>query len=195
MSIHGAINDPHFQNLAAVLGVPYRMYRWRQEHATVPFWTLHEALEKALAASKIDGDGNRVVSAFLTLLTEVRAADPHLAYSEDDMTYFLGACDDHGAALMVGMLIAYASAREDYHTPAEIAAATGTAESGWRNKAAAGDFPGSLKKGKQWLIPASLLRARGIALRNPDEEYDLARDLADEAIPLGDMPEDQIRPF
>jgi Ser/Thr protein kinase RdoA (MazF antagonist) len=46
-------------------------------------------------------------------------------------------------------------------TPAEIAAATGTAESTWRNKAAAGQVPGAVKKGKQWLIPRAVLRAQG----------------------------------
>lgn len=44
---------------------------------------------------------------------------------------------------------------ENYLTPDEIAERTGDAASGWRNKAAAGKIPGAIKKGKQWLIPAS----------------------------------------
>lgn len=40
-------------------------------------------------------------------------------------------------------------------TPAEAAELTNTHESGWRNRAAAGEIPGAFKKGKQWLIPRS----------------------------------------
>lgn len=47
----------------------------------------------------------------------------------------------------------------EWFTPAEVASLTGTAESGWRNKAAAGEIPGAIKKGKQWLIPRATLRA------------------------------------
>lgn len=50
----------------------------------------------------------------------------------------------------------------DVLTPAEVAELTSTAESGWRNKCAAGAFPGAFKKGKQWLIPRSVLVDRGI---------------------------------
>ncbi len=53
----------------------------------------------------------------------------------------------------------------DWLTPAEIAAATGTAESTWRNKAAAGEVPGAVKKGKQWLIPATTLEEHRIVDR------------------------------
>jgi hypothetical protein len=49
----------------------------------------------------------------------------------------------------------------DWLTPAEAAALTNTAESTWRNKAAAGQVPGAIKKGKQWLIPRAWLRAQG----------------------------------
>lgn len=42
-----------------------------------------------------------------------------------------------------------------WYTPVEAAALTGTSESGWRNRAAAGKIAGAIKKGKQWLIPAN----------------------------------------
>lgn len=45
----------------------------------------------------------------------------------------------------------------DFVTPGEAAVLTGTAESGWRNRAAAGKIPGAVKKGKQWLIPRSAI--------------------------------------
>ena len=59
---------------------------------------------------------------------------------------------------MLWLMLAWASATPDYLTPNEIADATGTAESGSRNKAAAGEIPGAVKKGKQWLIPRWAVR-------------------------------------
>ena len=49
--------------------------------------------------------------------------------------------------------VACALIPRQYATPSEAAAFTGTAESTWRNRAAAGEIPGAVKKGKQWLIP------------------------------------------
>lgn len=51
---------------------------------------------------------------------------------------------------------------ESWMTPKEVAEATGTSDSQWRNKAAAGQIPGAVKKGKQWLLPRSMLRAQGV---------------------------------
>lgn len=52
------------------------------------------------------------------------------------------------------------SSTESWLTPQEVAEATGTSDSQWRNKAAAGDIPGAIKKGKQWLLPRSVLNKR-----------------------------------
>ena len=49
--------------------------------------------------------------------------------------------------------VAVALIPRQYVTPNEAAAFTATAESSWRNRAAAGEIPGAVKKGKQWLIP------------------------------------------
>ena len=40
-----------------------------------------------------------------------------------------------------------------YATAAEAAVFTGTSESSWRNRAAVGQIPGAVKRGKTWLIP------------------------------------------
>jgi excisionase family DNA binding protein len=47
-------------------------------------------------------------------------------------------------------------------TPAEVAAETGTEESTWRRKLIAGQIPGAMKKGKQWLLPRLRLRELGV---------------------------------
>jgi hypothetical protein len=44
-------------------------------------------------------------------------------------------------------------------TPAEAAALTGTSESSWRNRCAAGQVEGAFKKGKQWIIPHASVEA------------------------------------
>jgi len=49
-------------------------------------------------------------------------------------------------------------------SPAEVAQITGTAESTWRNRAAAGKIPDAVKVGKQWLLPRAVLRAQGVAV-------------------------------
>lgn len=43
----------------------------------------------------------------------------------------------------------------DYLTTSEAAALSGTSESGWRNRAAAGKIPGAWKAGRDWMIPRS----------------------------------------
>jgi hypothetical protein len=45
-----------------------------------------------------------------------------------------------------------------YLTCSEAATATGTSSSSWRNRAAAGDIPGAVKRGKTWLIPRDIIR-------------------------------------
>lgn len=56
----------------------------------------------------------------------------------------------------------YEMAEPTMLTPAEIAVKTGTSESSWRNRAAAGKIPGAFKKGKQWLIPYEYSRAQKV---------------------------------
>jgi excisionase family DNA binding protein len=53
----------------------------------------------------------------------------------------------------------------DYLTPVEAAALTGTAESTWRRRAAAGLVPGAVIKGKQWLLPRQAVEAAGVRPR------------------------------
>lgn len=46
----------------------------------------------------------------------------------------------------------------EWYSPVGAATATGTSESSWRNRAAAGQIPGAFKVGKQWVIPASAVQ-------------------------------------
>jgi len=84
------------------------------------------------------------------------------------------------ALVIMSMLFASAHAEDKYLTPPEIATQTGTSESNWRNKAAAGEFPGAVKRGKVWFIPYSVLRSRGIIKDYPGQiEDDVNRSLTE----------------
>ena len=107
-------------------------------------------------------DKQEILVRFLALINAMHEADEQVTWSEDNLRWFVELLDSDAARTVLSLLLAFASAHDEWLTPAEIAGMTNTAESGWRNKAAAGEIPGAYKKGKQWLIPAHTLRALGI---------------------------------
>lgn len=150
------LNHPSFQNIAAVIRVPFRSAYWRQQHPDVPFWTLLDDL------TKLPGGPTHPnwLSRWTELQVALAEADSSLVLSTEDVSWLLAWTEykpADEAIAVVAMLYAYASAPDETLTPAEIAAATGTAESTWRNKAAAGEIAGAVKRGKQWLIPERVL--------------------------------------
>lgn len=150
------LNHPSFQNIAATLRVPFRSTYWRQQHPDVPFWTLCNSLTD-LPGGPVHPDW---LSRWTALQVALAEADPSLVLSTEDVTWLLDWLEHEPASeatAVIAMLYAYASAPDETLTPAEIAAATGTAESTWRNKAAAGELAGAVKRGKQWLIPERIL--------------------------------------
>lgn len=56
---------------------------------------------------------------------------------------------------------------------------SGMNESTWRNKAANGEIAGAVKKGKQWLLPVSVLRSRGIEVKSTEMQDDFADSAAE----------------
>ena len=163
MNFNDVIKNPHFVALAAILRVPFSSLHWRRKHPQVPFWTLNENLSKAI---HVDTPLNRdqVVKAISEILVSVTEADPTLCYTPEDLDWLFSWLDqdDTVAKAVFSLLMAYYSAEAEFLTPAEAAERTGTAESTWRNKAAAGKIPGAIKKGKQWLLPVSVLRSQGV---------------------------------
>jgi hypothetical protein len=114
----------------------------------------------------IDGTWSKphVIATFTKLLTSISSADRHLSYTTDDLDWLVHLMDQDPQEYrpVLKMLQAWFSAPDTLLTPAEVAEITVTAESTWRNKAARGEIPGAIKKGKQWLLPASVLRAQGV---------------------------------
>lgn len=156
MKFSEIINHPEFLNIAATLRTPFRSELWRKQHPDVPFWTLWNDL--------VNLPGGPQHSAWLARWTDLQVAlaeaDTNLVLSETDVAWLLAWLYHEPASeaiAVVSLLYAYASAPDETLTPAEIAAATGTAESTWRNRAAAGELPGATKRGKQWLISERVL--------------------------------------
>lgn len=162
------LTNEHFQSIAAVI----RGARYSDAHA--PIEDAYAALVKATRPYKPD----EWLDKFSKLQLEIGDQFPHMRPTTEDIAWLVRVLDGDRPETTLAMLIAYASAPEERMTPAEIAAATGTAESGWRSKAAAGELPGSIKKGKQWLIP----KRYAVARPNGRQEQDV---IADAASPTG----------
>ena len=112
------------------------------------------------------------IGAFTDFITAVVHADPKLFYREEDMQWFTEVMEGNQALVTMSMLFAYASSKDAYLTPVQVAEATKDAESTWRNRAAAGEIIGAFKAGKQWLIPVTSLRAYGVNVEMPEQEID-----------------------
>jgi len=188
-SITNIITDPHFIRLTAATRRAY--------YATHDPYRLRDRVRNDLDQLMKHYTTNQInlsehATAFQKLLALVRRVTPAMPVRPEDLTWYLDSVATQGA-VVVTLFGAYAVARERMVTPAEVAAATGTGESTWRNRAAAGDIPGALMKGKQWLLPADTLaalygvsipeRTRDQTPLSPDDEaflaaYDPDADLA-----------------
>lgn len=152
----------HFVTFAALLQKCWRI-EWRKAHPEVPFWILMDDLATDVFRDMAI-DKKVVAQDFSSILLVCAEADSEFRYIEEDMRWFLETLDRPAgeAKAILSLLLATASAPDIYLTPTELALMTGTAESGWRNKAAAGEIPGAIKKGKQWLLPRAVLQALDI---------------------------------
>jgi len=171
MKFTEVLRNPHFNNLAAIIRVPFQSDHWRRDHAGVPFWLLVNAFSDAVS-TETPLDKKRVANEFMALVIALTQADERLVYTEDDLDWFVSVVDmsDGEAKAILNLFKAWFAAPDATLTPSEIAQQTGTVSSGWRNKAAAGEFPGAQKRGDTWLIPVSVLRSRGYDVKAPTSE-------------------------
>ena len=162
MNLSEVLTNPHFNNLTAIIRVAFRSSTWRQNHADVPVKTLEKNFSNLVLFKPDEAVPNKVqvISAFSDLIMALTQADSRLLYTKDDYQWFIEVLDaDEWWKL--ALMCAWYSAPDTRLTPVEIAEKTGTNESTWRNKAASGEIPGATKKGKQWLLPRSVLRSQG----------------------------------
>lgn len=160
-------ND-HFIHWASLIRQGYWL-GWTQHH-TAPFWTLVKSLSSVIFVDAKKFNKTEILSRFVDLIVTMKEADTEIWWRDSDMNWFVEVLDSEDAKVTLAMLMAYSSAPDDYFTPAEVAEATATENSGWRKKCGDGEIPGAVKKGKQWLIPGSYLRLRGIVVKKPSED-------------------------
>lgn len=172
------VRDPHFRALCVPIRAAYS-YGWRRKHPTVPFWALLERLETASKGYEMYPQ--EYVPALTAMLDAIGRASPQLRCRSEDLTAYLALVEQEGHWLVMAFC-AFCSAKSDFVTPAQVSAATGTAESTWRNKAAAGDISGAVKAGKQWLLPKDIMEiVFGIDLADAAGQRDPADAAAEEA--------------
>lgn len=161
MSYSGVLKNEYFNNIAAIIRVPFRSVAWREEHAQFPFWPRIKQLDKLKSPQLFNDDKQAFIDEFMLFLADLTQTDPRLTYTTEDLAWFLHTMSSDHALAIASLLFAWFSAPDEMLTPADMAECTGMAASTWRNKAAAGEVPGAIKKGKQWLIPAHASQSRG----------------------------------
>jgi hypothetical protein len=177
------LHNPHFNNLAAIIRVPNLSQEWREiHHPDVPFHILVNKFARltkprdTTKATKLNK--SEIVKAFTDLIVALTTADPRLSYTAQDLGWFIRIFDlpASDALAILNLFQAWYTAPDALVTPAEIAAQTGMNESTWRNKAANGEIAGAVKKGKQWLLPVSVLRSQGIEVKSTEMQSDFPND-------------------
>lgn len=155
MRFSDIIEDVNFRAICVPIRVALHAPNWRKRHSNVNVWGLYNTLEHA--TEKYAQQMEAYVPALTKLLNAIGKASPQLIISTETFAGYLRLIDDYGA-VVPPMMLAYASAPDRFATPVQVADATHSSESLWRNRAAAGEIPGAIKAGKQWLLPRDVLR-------------------------------------
>lgn len=161
------IHNPHFNNLAVILNIPFHSGWWKQHNVDIPFKTLWRNFDKV---TDFEAEFNRsqVVEAFTELIVSVTKSSPSLLYTKEDLNWFFGILDDEDGqkvAAILALFKAWVVARHTFLTPGQVAEITGKSQSNYRNRAAGRQgyqrIPGCRNPGKDWLIPLAVLQAEG----------------------------------
>lgn len=152
--------DDSFQRLAAFIRAA-KSTEWAQSHPECKFGFYYANFVRL--ARQYHPDLRRdLIEAYAGMTSSAIEADAQLMHyaTTDVAAWFVSLLDGERQEVKttLALMLAVASCEDTMLTPVECAERTGTSESGWRNKAAAGDIPGARKAGKQWLIPLSWIR-------------------------------------
>ena len=102
------LKNAHFQTLSSIIRVPFQSQEWRKTHP-LPFWQQLKSLNEALSTKNI----HAFVSQLCGLLATLTNADADLAYTEDDLAWFITQMDGEHASAIASLLLAYASAPQE----------------------------------------------------------------------------------
>lgn len=152
--------DHSFQRLAAFIRAASAT-EWAQAHPESKFGFYYANFVRLARQYHPDLRGD-LMTAFSGMTSAAVEVDVMLSHyvTTDAVAWFVGLLDGNRQAVKttLALLLAVASCEDTTLTPVEAAERTGTSESGWRNRAAAGLVPGARKVGKQWLIPSAWLK-------------------------------------
>jgi hypothetical protein len=152
--------DENFQRIAAFIRTA-KSTEWAQSHPESKFGFYYGNFVRLARQYHPDLRGD-LIEAYTGMTSSANEVDVMLSHyvTTDAVAWFIGLLDGNRQAVKttLALLLAVASCEDTTLTPVECAAQTGTSESGWRNKAAAGLVPGARKVGKQWLIPSAWLK-------------------------------------
>lgn len=172
-------DNPSFLRFALLLRTAEQP-GWKKAHPFVDYWGKHRMLAEVLTEEYLKSDRKVILNRFLDLTWQLGAIYPRHGYQREDVEWLVSVVESPECIAVLWTLLAFASAKQKFFTPAEIAEVTGTSESHWRKKAAGNTFFGAFKKGKMWLIPASALRLEGVDMPAPKHSMDGDEDEQDE---------------
>lgn len=156
MKLSDILHNEHFVRLCVPIRVVMHAPAWRKDHANVPFWFHWERLSRS--ADLVKSNPTAFLDALRILLEAIAVTTPVLRYRAEDYGWLCAVTESDDGYAAAHMFLAYASGADSFITPAEAERYSGTPENTWRVRAADGNLPGAVKKGKQWLLPVSVMR-------------------------------------
>jgi len=160
---HEIFTDEHLNRLAAAVRAA-NTPEWQKLHPDAKGWHAWAVAQKIIHPAWTESEIEQLLISLHDTLVGFTQADPNLAfYTPDDMQWLTERVQERDAlALHIWLAKCALSPADEWLTPVQVAEMTHTTESGWRNKCAAGAIPGAIKRGKQWLLPKSILGYMGI---------------------------------
>jgi hypothetical protein len=155
MEFREIMKETSFRRLAAFLRVASSS-QWHHAHDANKFRFYYDNFVRLVQSYHKDLISD-IIGAFSGMVSEAVMADVYLAhyYTTDELDWLLKVLDGENPGVILMMLLAVSATPEEYITPVRAAELTGKSESGFRNRANAGQIPNAKKEGKQWLIPQS----------------------------------------
>ena len=166
-SFSGIINDPHFNQYAALLSMAMSP-KWRMNHSEIPNVraTLEYRLSRLVRGYLEDATSIRddIVKEFSTLIQSIVEADSKLFYRVADYEWFVEVMDSDAATarFVLTALFAVSVSRRNFFSIEDVAEMAGDSAQKWRKRAADGQIIGAFQTGKTWVIPELSLRAIGV---------------------------------
>ena len=178
--------QPAFQRLACVLraaqmtGFAQDMTGahspdgYQMRHLAQEFYAVQQRLLAVERANTTTARGRARVADDIRMLFTLLAQTGYLgwAVSAEDVAWFRGlitAASPADAWGLRAMLLAFGTSIDVLLTPVDAALLTDEGESTWRKRILAGEVPGVIKRGKQWLIQAAAIRVLGYEVPPWDE--------------------------